>query len=157
MRSETVNGYLTLEAAFLVPLAVFLFVFVIHVSFMMSGGTYLSQDAYILAFRASMTNEEEDAASAVSALAPAQTNHKYFGNTKPEAETVTDGNHVLVKLRIRTNRRAFDLAGNAQWETAFSARAIRVDITKRIRKIDRIADLAKMALQDNVVKSNDGN
>lgn len=157
MRFKEVNGYLTLEAAFLVPLAVFLFVFVIHFSFMLSGGAYLEQDAYVLTFRASMTKEEEDAAAFVSGIAAAQTNHKYFGNTKPQVETTTDGKHVVVKLRMKTNRRAFDLAGTADWETVFSGRAIRVDITKRIRKIDRIADLAKMALQQSGATGGAGN
>lgn len=151
------NGYLTLEAAFLVPLAVFLFVFVIHLAFMMSGGTYLVQDAYTLAFRASMTSEDADAAGVVASAAPAQTDHKYFGNTKPEAETSTDGKHVLVKLKMKTNRTAFDLAGTPDWKTSFSARAIRVDITKRIRKIDRIADLAKKALTGTGAAGGAGN
>lgn len=138
-------------------MAIFLFVFVIHFSFMMSGRTYLTQDAYTLAFRASMTGEEEDVSGIVSNALQTQTAHRYFGNTKPEAETGTDGKHVLVTLRIKTNRRAFDLARGTYWENESSARAIRVDITKRIRKIDRLADLAKMALQKNGARTGTGN
>ena len=149
MRYKGVGGYLTLEAAFLVPMAIFLFVFVIHFSFMMSGRTYLAQDAYSLAFRASMTREEEDAAGFANSVLSAQTRHRYFGNTLPEAETGTDGKHVIVKLRMKTTRRAFDLAPDTEWEHEHAARAIRIDITKRIRTIDRIADLAKLALQRN--------
>ena len=152
MRAKELNGYLTLEAAFLVPMAVFLFVFVIHFSVMMSGRTYLSQDAYALAFRASMTGEEEDAAGFVASVLQTQTNHKYFGNTAPRAETGTDGKYVTVKLHMKTNRQAFDLAPGDEWKNESTARAIRVDITKRIRKIDRISDLAKMAVSESGAK-----
>lgn len=156
MRYKEWNGYLTLEAAFLVPLAIFLFVFVIHFAFMMSGRTYLAQDAYTLAFRASMTKEEEDAAGFVASVLPEQVSHRYFGNTKPDVETVTDGKHVLVKLRMQTNRRAYDLAPGTVWTNESAARAIRIDITKRIRKIDRIADLAKAALQTGGARQGTG-
>ena len=147
MRSKTVNGYLTLEAAFLVPLAVFLFVFVIHLSFMMSGRAYLAQDAYVLAFRASMLQEKDDAAGLVAGMAANQVRHKYFGNTQPQTETGTQGKYVVVKVRTKTARSAFDLAPGTDWEMVTGARAIRIDITKRIRKMDRIADMAQLALK----------
>ena len=138
-------------------MAVFLFVFVIHLSFMMSGRTYLVQDAYALAFRASMLPEKEDAAGFVAGAAGTQTGHKYFGQTKPETEVSADGKYIVVRLKNKTNRKAFDLAPQADWETKGGARAIRVDITKRIRRIDRLADMAAMALQKAGATDGQGN
>ena len=45
------NGYFTLEAAFLVPAAFFLFAFVIHVAFLMYGRCLMVPDAYLPAMR----------------------------------------------------------------------------------------------------------
>ena len=155
MRADKkLNGYLTVEAAFLVPAAVFLLMFVAHLAFLMSGRTYLAQDAYILAFRASLLQEEDDAAAFVSSVLSRQVSHKYAGNDAPNAETGTEGKQVVVKLKTRTHRRAFDLADYTPWEQESAAAAYRVDVTKRIRRIDRIADIACMALKE--LQSNEG-
>ena len=146
-KQKQLNGYFTLEASFLVPVAFFLFAFVIHLSFLMSGRAYLTEDAYALAFRASMLGEDEDAEAFIASVFAEQTKHKYFGNGTPALSTRVQGHDVIVELKTGTNRRAFDLANASPWESVSGARAIRIDVTKRIRRIDRIADIAASLLQ----------
>ena len=49
---------MTLEASFIVPMIICVFALLIYFSYYLYGRCILSQDAYILAFRASVADEE---------------------------------------------------------------------------------------------------
>ena len=150
------NGYFTLEAAFLVPAAFFLIVFVIHVAFLMYGRCLMVPDAYLPVMRAGYLGEDEDVISFVMSQTSFQTGGKYFGNRVPVYTASKDGKYIVAETKSETNRRAFDLANAGTWETKAGARAIHIDVPKRIRRIDRIADIAALALRGKDGKGNGG-
>lgn len=150
MREKKKKGlpaYLTVEASFLVPMAFFLLVFIIHMSFYLYGRCILTQDTYLLAFRASILKEGEDRAGYVSETAPAQFKERYFGNTAPEVSASTTEKAVYVKAETSALRKAFDLADTAAWDTQGSTKAAILNAPAHIRRVKRLKDLAEFALQ----------
>lgn len=150
------NGYFTLEAAFLVPAAFFLIAFVIHVAFLMYGRCLMVPDAYLPVMRAGYLGEDEDVISFVMSQTSFQTGGKYFGNRVPVYTVSKDGKYIVAETKSETNRRAFDLANAGTWEITAGARAVHIDVPKRIRRIDRVADIALLALRGKDGKKNGG-
>ena len=148
------NGYFTLEAAFLVPAAFFLIAFIIHAAFLMYGRCLMVPDAYLPAMRAGYLSEDEDAVAFVMSQISFQTGGKYFGSRVPVYSASKDGKHIVVETKSETNRKAFDLANADAWRMKAGARAIHIDVPKRIRRIDRIADIAMLALRGKDGKGN---
>ena len=146
-RYKKLSGAFTIEASVIIPLACFLFAGIIHLSFWMYGRALLAQDSYLLALRASLIKTEEDAGAYVAERYAAQVKGRYFGNKKPEISGAEEGDNVKVKGKTETNHSARNLLWKEEWHINSRARAIDIDVPARIRKIDRIADLGKMALE----------
>ena len=79
IRRKNMGGYMTLEAAFIIPWTVFLFVFLIYASFYLYDKCVLFQDAYTLCFRASVQKEENGVSEYLSSHMETQFGKKYFG------------------------------------------------------------------------------
>lgn len=143
------KAYFTVEMSLVFPIVLFIMVLLIHFAFFLYGRCLLSQDTYLLAFRASIVNEEElgtDRASYVQEIAEAQFGEKYLGNYRPRAEAAVDGDQVRVESESEGTHRTMSgssLMPRGSWTYMTAARAEIIDPAGRIRRIDRMADVAK--------------
>ena len=141
------DGYFSLEAAILVPLTFFLFVLVIHLAFYYYGRCLAVQDSYLIALRGGLLRDGEDRVSFMYGNASWQFGEKYFGNGTPQADCTAVKDEVRVSAETETNRSAFDLVPSDPWTYTGSAAAMDINIPLRIRKAQRIADIAQMGLR----------
>ena len=84
---------MTLEAALVIPMVICVITLIILFTYYLYGRCVLSQDAYILAFRASVDKDRYDVApeSTVNAKKDRVVGKKYFGSTKPQFHVTTGG------------------------------------------------------------------
>ena len=137
------GGYFSLEAAILVPFTFFLFVLVIHLSFYFYGRCVAVQDAYLITLRAGLLRDGADKIGFMNTNSMWQLGEKYFGNQAPAVRPEIIKDEVKIEIESETNRSAFDLAGTDRWNCGGSATAMDINIPLRIRKADRIADIAQ--------------
>ncbi|MCM1087962.1 MAG: pilus assembly protein [Muribaculaceae bacterium] len=137
MYKKTVKGYMTIEAAFIVPWVIFLIVFLIYVSFYFYDKCVLFQDAYTVCFRGSIQKEEGSAAAYVQNHLSEQFGRKYFGVGSVYGEVERSGKSLKVSGRcsIKIPFRVFkDGKGNGEWEIQTEAKAQIINPTKVIRR-----------------------
>ena len=142
---------MTVEAAFIVPMIICVFALLIYFSYYLYGRCILSQDAYILAFRASSADEEiyKSPAEYVKSKAPVVAGKKYFGSSFPVFETSVHGKEVKVRGRAGARHSAmggYFLKPRDSWEYEAAGRAKRFEYSKHIRKLTRLRDLGKEIL-----------
>ncbi|MCR5675563.1 MAG: hypothetical protein K6G16_07640 [Lachnospiraceae bacterium] len=131
------------------PIVLFVMVLLIHFLFYLYGRCILSQDVYLLAFRTSMLNEEEagtDRKAYLQGIADAQFGRKYFGNRRPVLDLEVTADEVHLHAETEASHRAMnwmDLMPVGSWVHGAGARAEIVDPAARIRRIDRIGDVAR--------------
>lgn len=115
----------------------------------------LSQDSYILAFRAVTTNEAEfkdDPVSYVMSRASEKAGNKYFGSSLPGFEAEKSGDEVLVKGNAQTNHAAmgrYFLKPQSGWDYEAAGKAKRMEYSKTIRRMTRIKDIGSELLDFN--------
>ena len=93
-----VKGYMTVEAAFIIPWVIFLFVFIIYASFFLYDGCAVFQDSYALAVRAA--NKQLDNSSLEKYLydnAAKQYGNKYIAVRGITREFQVSDKEVMVK------------------------------------------------------------
>ena len=146
-RKRSAEAFFTLEAAVLVPLTFFLLACIIHLVFLEYSRCLLIQDAYVVAFRASLLEEGEDRAAFATENAAWQFSGRYFGNRTPEVSAGASGRDVTVELKTETRRSGFDLTGSEAWTSGVSMGARFYDMPSHIRKIARIADLVRAGVR----------
>ena len=144
---KRLNGYLTVEASVLVPLAFFLAVFVIHTSFFMYGRCVLVQDNYLLAMRAANLPEGEDRAAFVTGKASGQTSGHFYGNDEPSVSVSVTSKEVITTASGRAKRSGYDLADEAPFASASRAKASILNPPAHIRRVDRLYDIAERQLK----------
>ncbi len=139
---------MSVEAAFLVPAATFIIALIIYLSFFMYGKCILSQDVYILGFRACTFYEKRGYGGPeeyVLSHAPAQTSGRYFAAEGPSISASGKGDAVKTegKLNSKTGPAAGfykNLSGRMSASAAGSAK--KRDMAKSLRRARRIKDLA---------------
>ncbi len=145
---------MTVEASFIVPMAVCVIVLLIYFSFYMYDRCVLSQDVYILAFRAAKENAsyKETAPEAyVGEHASEVAGRKYFGSSFPEFETTVTGADLMGKTvtvtgRAETNHSAmgrYFLKPTGDWDYLAAGRAKARNYPKHIRMFTRLRDIGK--------------
>ena len=139
---------MTLEAAFIVPMIICVFALLIYFSYYLYGRCVLSQDSYILAFRASIADEEISGSPAdfVSSRASLVAGKKYFGSSFPIFETTTEGKSIRVHGRSEAKHAAmgrYFLKPGSGWEYEAAGRARKFEYVAHIRKLTRLRDLGK--------------
>lgn len=137
------NGYFTIEACVLVAVAFFLFALIIHLTFYMHARTILIQDTYLLAFRASLEEEDKDASQLIGNMASMQFGSRYFGNDVPVVEASDHQKKITADAYTVTHRSAYDLALPEIWQVRAVAETIRYDMPAHIRRVARVADLIR--------------
>ena len=140
---------MTLEAALVVPMALCSIVLLIYFAFFLYGRCLLTQDAYILAFRATIRNSpewEDNPASYVEAHATDVLGKKYFGNRKPSVSGRFYGREVTVEGESQTRHTAmgrYFLKPKEGWNYYVSMTARKREVTKHIRRFKRLKDIGK--------------
>lgn len=134
---KKVKGYMTVEAGFVMPWVIFLFVFLIYAAFYLYDKCVLFQDAYTVCFRGSIQKEEAGALDYINAHMKEQFGSKYFGTGGVQGSAGKEGQEVIVSGICRV-RVPFDhfltMAGKEGWRIQAEARARIVNPTKIIRR-----------------------
>ena len=143
---------MTLEASFIVPMVICVFALLIYFSYYLYGRCILSQDAYILAFRASIADEElyGSAENYVGEKASFVAGKKYFGSTNPRFEARASGKEIRVHAYSEARHSAmgrYFLKPQTGWEYEAAGRAKRFEYAEHIRKFTRLRDLGKEIME----------
>lgn len=150
LKKKAVKGYMTVEAGFVIPWVIFLFVFLIYASFYLYDKCVLFQDAYTVCFRGSIRKEENGALTYINAHMTEQFGSKYFGTGGVEGNVGKEGRDVIVSGRCSVKvpfGHFLTMAGNDGWQIQTEARARIVNPTGIVRKC-RMAENALKYLQE---------
>lgn len=131
------NGYMTLEASFIITWTVFLFALLIYLSFYSYDKCILFQDAYTVCFRGSIQKDEGQVVSYIDAHMQKQFGKKYFGVGKVSGTVDRDGNTTSVTGECQVKvpvRQFFTMYDQAGWKIRTRARAQIINPTKLIRR-----------------------
>ena len=134
---KKVRGYMTVEASFVITWRIFLFVFLIYLSFYSYDKCVLFQDAYAVCFRGSIQKQEDRVVSYINAHMQEQFGRKYFGTGEVHGSVdrmgdmtdVTGECHVKVPIRA-----IFTMHSKPGWKIRTRARAQIINPTHIIRK-----------------------
>ena len=123
----------------------------IYFTYYMYGRCILSQDSYILAFRASTAKYDfkDDPEGYVLAKCDAQVGSKYFGLTRPSFTVKTNGKEVIVVADAEVRHSAmgnYFLMQKDGWDLTAALKAKRRDYASHIRLCTRLRDLGKEIL-----------
>ena len=146
------KAYMTLEASLIIPMVICVIVMLIWGAYYMYNRAILSQDCYVLAFRASVKADAKRKvapAEYVSEKASEQAGAKYFGATKPEFSAEASGKEVKVRgtTRIRNSAMgSYFLKIKSGWELEAALKAKIRNDPGHIRRIKRIKDIGERAL-----------
>ena len=137
VRRRMAGGYMTVEASFIISWTLFVFVFLIYLSFYSYDKCVLFQDAYTVCFRGSIQKNEDNVVPYINAHIQEQFGRKYFGTGEVHGSVDKNG-HVTdvtgecqVKVPIRSLFTMYDKSG---WKIRTRARAQIVNPTHIIRK-----------------------
>lgn len=128
---------MTVEAAFLITWTVFLFVFLIYLSFYSYDKCILFQDAYAVCFRGSIRKQEDTVVTYINEHLREQFGSKYFATERVTGRVERNGNTTDVTGECQVNvpiRADFTLAGRSGWLIRTTARAQIINPTRVIRK-----------------------
>ena len=131
------KGYMTVEASFIITWTVFVFVFLIYLSFYSYDKCVLFQDAYAVCFRGSIQKQEDNVVPYISAHMKEQFGTKYFATGEVHGSVNRNGNvtdvtgECQVKVPIRA---AFTMSDRSGWLIRTRARAQIINQTHIIRK-----------------------
>lgn len=146
---KTIGGYMTLEAAFIIPWVIFVFVFLIYAAFFLYDKCVLFQDSYTLCFRASVQKEENGVSGYLSSHMEKQFGKKYFGVGKIEksAEQTDKEVRVYGMCSVKAPFRHFLMVPQAGgWQIQTQAKAQIINPVKIIRKCRMAENMAKSLL-----------
>jgi len=135
---------MTVEAGFIIPWVIFVFVFLIYAGFYLYDKCVLFQDAYAVCFRGSIQKDESEALSYVNAHLKEQFGEKYFGTDGVWADTDKKGREITVygscSVRVPVGH-FLTMAGNDGWriQTQASARIMNpTQIVRRCRMAENV-------------------
>ena len=141
------EGYMTVEAGFIVPWAFFILLFLISMSFYLYDKSVLFQDVYAVSFRGSIQKEDNSQASYVTAHLKEQFGQKYFAVESVDGSVEQSGNelHTYAACRIRIPVVHFlTMAGDNRWQIETSARVQILNPTNIIRKCRMVENVVSM-------------
>ena len=138
-------GYMTAEASFIITWTLFVFVFLIYLSFYSYDKCVLFQDAYTVCFRGSIQKQEDSIVSYISAHMKGQFGRKYFATGEVHGSVDRNGNvtDVIGECRVKVPiRAAFTMYNHSGWKIRTRARAQIVNPTHIIRKSRWVGNMA---------------
>lgn len=143
------RGYMTLEASLLMPMVICVMALLIYFTYYLYGRCIISEDSYILAFRATVSDKggaPYDPEGYVAERSSVVAGEKYFGSSKPEFEPKVTGKDVRVVGKSSTRHGAmgrYFLKPSGSWEFEAAGRATRRQYTRHIRVLTRLSDLGR--------------
>ena len=143
------KGYMTLEASLLMPMVICVMALLIYFTYYLYGRCIISEDSYILAFRATISDKKGapyDPEGYVAERSSDVAGKKYFGSLKPQFEIGFTGKDVRVVGKAGTRHRAmgrYFLKPSGSWGFEAAGRATRRQYSKHIRILTRLSDLGK--------------
>ena len=138
---------MTVEAALVIPAAIFGIVMIIYLSFMVYGRCLLSQDLYLLGFRAALLYDRQGYSTPIDYVtdhADEKTGSRYFGSSKPKIMSSLNGKELRVEGSTTTRHNA--LGGYFSqipdiWKSDAAAEIKMITPAKTMRKMKRAKDL----------------
>ena len=136
VRKKT-GGYMTVEASFIITWTIFIFVFLIYLSFYSYDKCVLFQDSYTVCFRGSIQKQENNIVPYISTHMKEQYGRKYFATSEVRGSVNRSGDiadvigECQVKVPIRS---VFTMYGKPAWQIRTRARAQIINPTHIIRK-----------------------
>ncbi len=146
MKQCGMKGYMSIEAAFIIPWVIFLFVFLIYISFYLYDKCVLFQDAYTVCFRGSIQKEENSALNYIQEHIEEQFGRKYFGVGKVEKSVRQSGKEVYVygECHVKMPFSHFLVLANKDgWHIQTNAKAEIINPTKVIRKCRMVENVLR--------------
>ena len=142
---RNVKGYMTIEASFVIPMVICIFMLIIYFSNYLYTSCILCQDSYILAFRAAgKITEGQSPENYVDENKDIVSGKKYFGSTKPEIKASVSGKKVIVSGKSDVFHGAmggYFLKPKSGWAIKTSEYAIKKDYSGHVRTIKRLKDI----------------
>lgn len=139
---KALKGYMSIEASFIMPWVIFIFVFLIYASFYLYDKCVLFQDAYTLCLRASVQKEEGGAMKYINKHMEEKFGSKYFGVGNIDKSARESGKEIRV-MGSCSVKIPFDnfltFSKESGWKIQTEAKAQIINPTKIIRKC-RIAE-----------------
>lgn len=136
-RKHALKGYMSLEASFIMPWVIFLFVFLIYTSFYLYDKCVLYQDAYTLCLRGSVQKADDEVLKYVNEHMTEKFGNKYFGAGRIDARAERTGDEIRVigacTVKIPVDN-FLTLSGKGGWQIQTEAKAQIINPTKIIRK-----------------------
>lgn len=142
------KGYMTLEASLIVPMVICVLCLLIYFAEYMYGRCIISQDSYMLAFRASVecSRQKISASEYVAGNMRNQAGKKYFGSSAPSFIGEQSGKEIKVTGTSNIKHSAmggYFLKPKSGWGLEASFTAKQRDYSKRLRLIKRLKDIGK--------------
>jgi hypothetical protein len=131
------GGYMSVEASFIITWTVFIFVFLIYLSFYSYDKCVLFQDAYAVCFRGSIQKKEDMVVPYINAHIQEQFGKKYFGVGKVQGSVDKSGHVTSVTGECQVKvpiRESFTMYDRKEWTIRTQAKAQIINPTKVIRK-----------------------
>ena len=128
---------MTVEAGFIIPWVIFLFVFIIYGSFYIYDKCVLFQDVYAVCFRGSIQKDEGEVLPYINAHMDEQFGRKYFGVGSVEGSVRKSGQNVYVSgaCSVKVPFTHFlTMSDKGGWQIQTQAAARIINPTKIIRK-----------------------
>lgn len=146
IKYKTVKGYMTLEACFIMPWVIFMFVFLIYASFYAYDKCVLFQDAYTLCLRGSIQKEESGAVNYINTHMNGQFGKKYFGTDKVQGSAEQHGQEVKVYAQCSVQvpfNQFLTMVKVGGWQIQTEGKAWEINPTKLLRKCRMVENLCK--------------
>lgn len=134
---KTADGYMTVEASFIISWTMFVFVLLIYLSFYSYDKCVLFQDAYTVCFRGSIQKDENQVVPYIDGNMQRQFGKKYFGVGKVQGTVDKNGHTTSVTGECQVKvpiRQFFTMQGRAGWTIRTKAKAQIINPTKVIRR-----------------------
>ena len=131
------GGYMTVEASFIITWTIFVFVFLIYLSFYSYDKCVLFQDAYAVCFRGSIQKQEDNIVPYINAHMKEQFGSKYFATGEVHGSVDRKGNvtDVIGECQVKVPiHAAFTMHNKSGWLIRTKARAQIINPTHIIRK-----------------------
>ncbi len=141
---KTVKGYMTVEASFLVTWTIFIFIFLIYLSFYVYDKCVLFQDAYAVCFRGSIQKDESQVVPYINSHIQEQFGRKYFGVGEVRGNVNVNGatTSVVGECQVKAPfHYIFTLSREPGWNIKTEARAQIANPAKMIRSCRRITKI----------------
>ncbi len=156
-KKRETGAYFTVEASFLIPMVLVIFVLLIYLSFYLYDRCLIAQDAYILCFRSSILKEESDKPQAVLAGKQRQYGSKYFAVKNSTSNATKNGKWIEMSGAIEIAPPVFQrhfLMPADRWQIHYQAKAMETDPVKGFRRFRRIQAIWKKAVQGGEIERN---